>query len=172
MGILARITNRNKSGNGNTNNQSRLATGGHAIDKDQVLSPTHQTVINPMNPGTWQTVRTAPINDTPRYFTKQEADTLKQLATKKVEGARQSQRAYKSLKKIENADSQVHKHHRNYIRGAADSELNKKRADAATGRHLHTLRPEYARLGIGLDRAENRAEQRINELKAKVKESY
>lgn len=119
MGVLARITNRNKSGNGNTNtninNQSALAIGGHAIDKNQVLSPTHQTVINPMNPGTWQTVRTSPINDTPRYFTKQEADTLKQLATEKTQGARQSQRAYKSLKKIENADSQVHKHHRNYI---------------------------------------------------------
>ncbi|WP_414579639.1 hypothetical protein [Anabaena sp. CCY 9402-a] len=169
MGILARITNVGKSHN---SNQSSLATGGHAIDKNQVLSPTDQSVINPMNAGSWQTVRTAPVNETPRYFTKTEADSLKQLATEKTQGARQSQRAYRSLKKIETADSQVHKHHRNYIRGVADAELTKKRADAGTAKHLHALRPEYAKLGIGLDRAENNAQQRINELKAKIQEKY
>jgi hypothetical protein len=171
MGILARITNRTNKSSGNSN-QSALATGGHAIDKNQVMAPTDPTVINPLNTGAWKTIRTAPINDTPRYFTKQEADALKQVATEKTQGARQAQRAYKSLIKIEAADANVHKHHRKYIRGVADSELTKKRADAATGRHLHALRPEYARLGFGHDRAENRAEQRINELKAKVKEQY
>lgn len=166
MGILARITSGGKSAN---NNQSSLATGGHAINKDVVLSPTDATVINPMNAGTWQTVRTAPVNQEPRYFTKTEADVLKQLAKEKTEGARQSQRAYRSLKKIEAADAEVHKHHRNYIRGVADGELTKKRADVATAKHLHRQRPEYARLGIGLDNAENKAQQRIEELKAKVK---
>ncbi len=38
--------------------------------------------------------------------------------------------------------------------------------------HLHALRPEYAKLGFGLDRAENKAQQRIDELKAKVKDKY
>ncbi|MBD2438271.1 hypothetical protein [Nostoc sp. FACHB-110] len=166
MGVLARIT---KVGKSNNTNQSSLSTGGHAIDKNRVLSPTDPTVINPLNAGSWETVRTAPVNHTPRYFNKAEADALKQVATEKTQGARQTKRAYKSLKKIEAADAAVHKQHRNYIRGVADSELTKKRADAATARHLHALRPEYARLGNGLDRAENNAQKRIDELIAKVK---
>jgi hypothetical protein len=167
MGILARITSAGKS-----SNESQLSTGGHAIDKSRVLSPTDPTVITPMNSGNWESVRTTPVNNSPRYFTKDEADALKALSTEKAKGARQAQRAYRSLKKIEAADAQVHVHHRNYIRGVADSELTKKRADATTARHLHALRPEYARLGFGLERAENKAQQRIDELKAKVKEQY
>ncbi|MBH8553325.1 hypothetical protein I8751_13260 [Nostocaceae cyanobacterium CENA357] len=172
MGILARITSAGKKSSSANSNQSSLSTGGHGIDKNVVLSPTDPSVINPMNAGTWETVRTAPVNHTPRYFNKTEADALKQVATQKTEGARQSKRAYKSLKKIEIADAQVHAAHRGYVRQVADSELTKKRSDAATGRHLHALRPEYARLGMGLDRADNNAQKRISELKAKVKEQY
>lgn len=170
MGILARITSAKKSSN--KSNESSLSTGGHGIDKNQVLAPTDPTVINPVNAGNWETLRTAPINDTPRYFNKAEADVLKRVATQKREEARQAKRAYKSLKRLEQSDAQVHTAHRSYIKEVADSELTKKRADATTARHLHTLRPEYARLGFGLDRAENKAQQRIDELKAKIKEKY
>ncbi|MHC5849128.1 hypothetical protein [Nostoc sp.] len=170
MGILARITSAAKS-NSNSN-ESSLSTGGHGIDKNRVLSPTDPTVINPVNAGNWETVRSAPINDTPRYYTKVEADALKQFSKQKKEEARQAKRAYKSLKSLEEADAQVHTAHRGYIKGVADSELTKKRSDASTARHLHTLRPEYARLGFGLDNAENKAQQRIEELKAKIKEKY
>ncbi|MEH2164548.1 MAG: hypothetical protein V7K38_26730 [Nostoc sp.] len=170
MGILARITSAGKSNS--NNNESSLSTGGHGIDKNQVLAPTDATVINPMNAGRWQTVRTAPINETPRYFNKAEADALKKIAAQKREEARQARRAYKSLKKLEESDAQVHTAHRSYIKGVADNELTKKRSDASTARHLHGLRPEYAKLGFGLDRAENKAQQRIDELKAKVKDKY
>lgn len=167
MGILARITNAAKS-NSNSNEAS-LSTGGHGIDKNRVLSPTDPSVVNPMNAGTWETVRTAPVNHTPRYFNKAEANALKQIASQKREEARQARRAYKSLKKLEESDAQVHTAHRSYIKGVADNELSKKRADASTARHLHTLRPEYAKLGLGLDRAEDKADKRIEELKAKIK---
>ncbi|BBD67969.1 hypothetical protein NIES4072_47190 [Nostoc commune NIES-4072] len=171
MGILTRITSAAKSSS-NKSNESTLSTGGHGIDKNRVLAPTDPTVINPMNAGTWETVRTAPINDKPRYFNKAEADALKVVARQKREEARQAKRAYKSLKSLEEADAQVHTAHRGYIKKVADHELTKKRADATTARHLHTLRPEYAQLGFGLDRAENKAQQRIEELKAKIKEKY
>lgn len=171
MGFLARITNGGKS-SGKNNNSSSLANGDHAIDKNRVLSPTDPTVINPMNPGSWETVRTAPINDTPRYFDKTEADGLKKLATQKAQEAKQAKRAYKSLKKLENSDAEVHVAHRGYIRGVAEGELTKKRSDVKTARALHAQRPEYARLGIGLDRADNSAQRRIEELKAKVKDKY
>ena len=170
MGILARITRTAKSSK--KSNESSLSTGGHGIDKNRVLAPTDPTVINPMNAGAWASVRTAPINDTPRYYNKSEADALKACATQKREEARQAKRAYKSLKRLEDSDAQVHTAHRSYIKGVADSELTKKRSDASTARHLHRLRSEYARLGFGLDRAEDKAQQRIDELKAKIKEKY
>ena len=171
MGILARITSAAKS-KSSSSNETSLSSGGHGIDKNRVLSPTDPDVVNPMNAGTWETVRTAPVNHTPRYFNKAEADALKAVATQKREEARQAKRAYKSLKRLEEADAQVHTAHRGYIKKVADHELTKKRSDATTARHLHTLRPEYAKLGFGLDRAENRAQQRIEELKAKIKEKY
>jgi hypothetical protein len=171
MGILARITGGGKSSN-NSKDSSSLSSGGHAIDKNQVLAPTDPTVINPMNAGSWETVRTAPVNNTPRYFNKAEADQLKQLATQKADEARQAKRAYKSLKRLELSDAEVHTAHRGYISGVAKSELTKKRSDAKTARALHAQRPEYARLGIGLDRADNSAQRRIEELKAKVKDKY
>lgn len=170
MGILARITSAAKSSN--KSNETSLSTGGHGIDKNRVLSPTDPNVVNPVNAGTWETVRTAPVNHTPRYFNKAEADALKQVATQKREEARQAKRAYKSLRKLEESDAQVHTAHRSYIKGVADNELTKKRSDVSTARHLHALRPEYAKLGFGLDRAENKAQQRVDELKAKIKDKY
>ncbi|MEH2050913.1 MAG: hypothetical protein V7K70_14475 [Nostoc sp.] len=137
-----------------------------------MLAPTDPNVINPVNAGTWETVRTAPVNHTPRYFNKAEADALKAVAKQKRGEARQAKRAYKALQNLEQSDAQVHSEHRKYIKEVADSELTKKRADASTARHLHTLRPAYAKLGFGLDRAENKAQQRIEELKAKIKEKY
>lgn len=171
MGILARITNGGNSSNKN-NNSSQSANGDHAIDKNRVLSPTDPTVINPMNAGTWETVRSAPVNDTPRYFNKAEADGLKKLATVKAQEAKQAKRAYKSLKKLETSDAEVHTAHRGYVRCVATGELTKKRADVKTARALHAQRPEYARLGIGLEKSDNSAQRRIEELKAKVKDKY
>ena len=137
-----------------------------------MVQATDPTVINPCNPGNWESIRTAPIVPAPRYFTKPEADALKRLATEKAEGARQSKRAYKSLGKIEQADATVHKSHRKYQGEVSEAELTKLRANARLGRKLHGQRPEYVRMGMGIDRAENNAQTRINELKARAKERY
>lgn len=181
MGILAKITTSIKtfgggfgsggnSGNGNDN--SSLVTGEHGIDKNLVLQPTDPTVISPTNPGNFNSIRTAPVVESPRYFTKKEADGLKKLATQTSEGARQSKRAYKSLAKIENNDAQVHRSHRRYQGNVADSELVKLRSNKKLARHLHALRPEYVGLSVGLEKAEKSADNRVNELKSKVKESF
>lgn len=165
MGFLQRITN---SGNSNqSTNNSGLANGAHAINKDVVLRPTDPTVINPINTGEWQSIRTAPINQTPRYFSEEETKALKAQATQATQGARNSKKAYKSLVKIEEADATVHQSHRRYIKGVASAELKKKRADASTARKLHAQRPQYAQLGQSIDRAENKADQQIQELKNK-----
>jgi hypothetical protein len=93
---------------------------------------------------------------------------MKTLAKEKTEGARHAKRAYEAAGKIEEADAKVHKHHRKYEGVVADNELVKKRADARLGKHLHGLRPAYARLGMGLEQAASNAETRISDKTARA----
>jgi hypothetical protein len=142
--------------------------GSHAIDKSKVLASTDTSVITPLNPGNFSSIRSVPVVPDPRYFDREQADKLKELAKKKTDGARQSKRAYKALTKIEAADKTVHKEHRKYEGAVAENELGKKRSDAGLAKKLHGLRPGYARLGLGIDKADSDARTRIDEIKAKL----
>jgi hypothetical protein len=142
--------------------------GGHAIDKSKVLASTDDRVITPLNPGNFGSVRTVPVVPAPRYFTKEEADAMKGLAKEKTDGARQSKRAYKALTKIEAADKTVHQQHRKYEGAVSVNELGKKRADVGLAKKLHSMRPGYARLGLGIDKADSDARARIDEIKTKL----
>jgi hypothetical protein len=142
--------------------------GSHAIDKSKVLAQTDAFVITPKTPGSFSSIRSVPVVPDPRYFTKEEADAMKGLAKEKTDSARQSKRAYKSLAKIEAADKTVHKEHRKYEDAVAENELGKKRSDAGLAKKLHSMRPGYARLGLGIDKADSDARTRIDAIKAKL----
>ncbi len=142
--------------------------GNHAIDKSKVLASTDTSVITPLNPGNFSSVRSVPVVPDPRYFTKEEADAMRGLAKEKTDGARQSKRAYKSLAKIEAADKTVHQQHRKYEGAVAENELGKKRSDAGLAKKLHGLRPGYTRLGLGIDKADSDARTRIDAIKTKL----
>jgi hypothetical protein len=142
--------------------------GSHAIDKSKVLASTDTSVITPLNPGNFSSIRSVPVVPDPRYFDREQADKLKELAKEKTEGARQSKRAYKALTKIETADKTVHKEHRKYEGAVAENELGKKRADVGLAKKLHSMRPGYARLGLGIDKADSDARTRIDAIKAKL----
>ncbi|MEG4037562.1 hypothetical protein QUA03_27535, partial [Microcoleus sp. S36b_A4] len=129
---------------------------------------TDAAAISPINPGNFGSIRSVPVVPAPRYFTKDEADGLKDLAKEKTDGARQSKRAYKALGKVEAADAVVHKEHRKYEGVVAENELKKVRGNAGLAKKLHALRPGYARLGLGIDKAENDARTRIDAIKAKL----
>jgi hypothetical protein len=142
--------------------------GNHAIDKSKVLTQTDALVITPNTPGNFSSIRSVPVVPDPRYFTKEEADAMKGLAKQKTDGARQSKRAYKSLAKIEAADKTVHQQHRKYEGAVSVNELGKKRSDAGLAKKLHSMRPGYARLGLGIDKADSDARTRIDGIKAKL----
>ncbi len=135
---------------------------------EKLTAPTDAGVITPLNPGNFTSIRTTPVVDAPRYFDKEEADAMKKLAKEKTEGARHAKKAYKSLGQIEEADAKVHKAHRKYEGAVATNELTKKKADVGLAKKLHGLRPGYARLGVGLENAENKAAARIETIKAKL----
>jgi hypothetical protein len=142
--------------------------GSHAIDKSKVLASTDTSVLTPLNPGNFSSIRSVPVVPDPRYFDREQADKLKELAKEKTDGARQSKRAYKSLAKIEATDKTVHQQHRKYEGAVAENELGKKRADAGLAKKLHGLRPGYARLGLGIDKADSDARTRIDAIKSKL----
>jgi hypothetical protein len=142
--------------------------GSHAIDKSKVLASTDTSVTTPLNPGNFSSIRSVPVVPDPRYFDREQADKLKELAKEKTDGARQSKRAYKSLAKIEAADKTVHQQHRKYEGAVAENELGKKRSDAGLAKKLHGMRPGYARLGLGIDKADSDARTRIDAIKAKL----
>ena len=142
--------------------------GSHAIDKSKVLAQTDAGVISPNTPGNFSSIRSVPVVSDPRYFDREQADKLKELAKEKADGARQSKRAYKALTKIEAADKTVHQQHRKYESAVAKNELGKKRADVGLAKKLHSMRPGYARLGLGIDKADSDARTRIDEIKAKL----
>ncbi len=146
--------------------------GGHAIDKNKVLAPTGEGVVNPSTPGNWSSIRTVPVLHEPGYFTKDEADMLGELAKEKTQGARQSVRAMKSLGRIEQADTQVHKAHKKYLGVAADGELEKVRSNARLARKLHGQRPAYTQMSESLQRAEEVASQRVAQLQQRIRDSY
>lgn len=149
-----------------------VAGGGHAIDREKVLAPTSPDAISPLNPGNFSSIRSVPVVPSPRYFSPEEAAALSQMEKEKRVGAKAAKKAYKKLAKIEGHDAEVHKSHRKYEGQVADAELLKKQADARLARHLHAIRPDYARLGTGLERAEASADRRISELKGKVQEAW
>jgi hypothetical protein len=155
-------------GNSDAGKVTTSNDGSHAIDKSKVLAQTDAGVITPNTPGNFSSIRSVPVVPDPRYFTKEEADAMKGLAKDKTDGARQSKRAYKALTKIEVADKTVHKEHRKYEGAVAENELGKKRADTGLAKKLHGLRPGYARLGLGIDKADSDARTRIDEIKAKL----
>lgn len=172
MGILTRLFGKDVTAATTTNGGGQSsAEGGHSITKDRVLAATDSQAISPMNPGNFSSLRSVPVVPDPRYFTQEEMAAIRQLAAEKEVGARQSKKAYRSLARIENSDVVVHRAHRKYQGKVADAELSKKRADAKLARHLHAIRPDYARLGASLEKAEASAEKRIGELRAKVREA-
>jgi hypothetical protein len=156
---------------GSNSNAGKLNSsndGNHAIDKSKVLAKTDSGVITPNSPGNFSSIRSVPVVPDPRYFDREQAEQLKELAKEKTDGARQSKRVYKFLTKIEEADKTVHKEHRKYEGAVAENELGKKRADVGLAKKLHGLRPGYARLGLGIDKADSDARTRIDEIKIKL----
>jgi len=52
--------------------------GNHAIDKSKVLAQTG--VITPNTPGNFSSIRSLPVMPDPRYFDREQAEKLKELA--------------------------------------------------------------------------------------------
>lgn len=142
--------------------------GGHVLNKNTILRHTTPDAISPLQPGDWSSLRSAPVVPRPMYFTREASNKLAEMRSQLRENLAATKSAYKSLSKIEEMDAEVVKHHRRYQGKVADGELTKLKANARLARHLHAIRPDYARMGAGLERAEKSADRQVEALKSSI----
>ncbi|MEG5176280.1 hypothetical protein [Microcoleus sp. B3-D7] len=142
--------------------------GGHSIDKSKVLASTDAQALSPMNPGSFASIRSVPVIESPRYADKEEAKAMEKMATECESGAKYAKRLYVALGRIDTADTKVHKEHAKYKGGIARNELRKIKANTTYAKSLHGLREGYAKQGMRLDNADNRARAAIDTIKAQL----
>jgi hypothetical protein len=146
------------------------AHGSHSIDPATVMHS--HGGISPINPGNFGTIRTLPLVPSPRYFSKEESDQLRQMAKQKRKDAIATRQVYKALASVEESDALVHVSHRAYEGVSAASELQKKRADAQLARQLHSQRSSYSRLHYGLELAGQQAQLRIQAAQEQMDQQF
>lgn len=148
MGFLSRLVN----------------AGSHNINTDKTIDPTPGNPITPENPGELGTVRSVPVLRQPRYFGEHEASALAELAKQRQQDLAHSKQAYEALRKLEDADTEIHEHQRGYETVVAKREYQRKEADVQYSRFLHGLRPKYADLRSGFEISAKAADQRVSEI--------
>jgi len=168
MGIFNRIL---ETWNQKTRDRN-AGYGSHQIDKSLVLQPTDSTVFSPTNPGNFASIRSVPVLDSPRYFSKEEKVVLKQVAKQRKESAKHTQESYQALKQIDDADTTVHLAHYAYKGQLAGNEVKKLGANSNYAQKLHGLRPQYAQMSLNIDQANQQAVNKITQYRQQVQSTW
>ena len=134
------------------------------LDATSVHTTSAANAITPDNPGSWESFRYVPVCDEARSFTEEEAQALTDLADESDTMTVASRRAYRALKKLTKNSTKVNEAHEDYRRVEGAEEHKKQRVKNQSAKYLHGLRPKYARLGKGLENADQRAEATISKL--------
>ena len=160
MGLMSKIFGGKLAASGDASGN----ISGHSISKNNALAATDNAVPSPKN-ADFSSVRSVPVVARPRYFTIQEAAALEAVAAEKETMAKAAKRAYRSLKRVDHADTEVHTSHRRYQGVLAQNEVEKLQANARLAEKLHGLRPEYERMGQRIEAADNAAASAIAAIK-------
>jgi hypothetical protein len=163
MGLMSKLF----GGKVNTEAPGQLANGNKgelAIGVDKALAQTDSSAITPHNVS-FESIRSVPVVEKPRYFNKQEADSLAILAKQKRVMASCAKTAYKALKSIDNSDTEVHSTHRRYQSKLARNEVNKLQANAQLAKDMHGLRPAYSEMHSSVETANVAAVNAINAIR-------
>lgn len=157
MGLLSFLT----GGRAKGGSFERRSTSGAGGNYAPALAPTSPAAITPNNPGSFASIRSAPIVPAPRYFNQQEATAIRQLAQQKRQQVGSTKSAYKGLKQIAKADAVVHSEHREYETVEGRAEAKKIRANARHAKAMIGLTPSYSGFSESLALAADRASLQI-----------
>lgn len=145
--------------------------GSHkGISKDSVFKRSASNAITPDSPPEtiFDTYRTAPVIDRVREFTPEEADALSQLAKEKKRNATATKKAADHHGSILKSEAKINRHGQRMIRNEAEFETRTQGYKGTTAKTLQGMRPRYAAMGKGLEKAEQLADQAINNLMAQL----
>lgn len=134
------------------------------LDANSVHSKSANNAITPDSPGNWTAYRAVPVVEQARAFTEEEADALTELEKDTRRKRKASKKAYEKLQKIGNHQTAINRHHESYRRNEARNERRIQGYKNTSAKYLHSLRPEYAKLGQGLEQSAQQADQAINAL--------
>jgi hypothetical protein len=145
--------------------------GSHkGISKDNVFKRSAPNAITPDNPPEtiFDTYRSMPVIDRVREFTPEEADGLGQLAKTKKQNATATKKAADHHESILKSDTKINRHGQRMVRNEGEFETRTQGFKGTTAKTLHGMRPRYAAMGKGLEKAEQMADQAINNLMAQL----
>jgi len=162
MGLMSKIFG-GKLATGNGEAGGNLS--GHNIDKGSALAPTGKGVPSPHN-ADFSSIRSAPVVEKPTYFDARTAAALEALAMQREAMAKSSKKAYRALKRVDHADTDVHCTHRKYQGVLAENEVAKLQSNARLAEKLHGMRPEYERMGQRVETANHAAAAAIAAIRA------
>lgn len=133
------------------------------LDKGSVFV-TSPNGITPDNPGSWEHFRFAPVLDHARVIEPAEADALTDLADESDKQVVSTRKGYRALKRLDDNGRKVNESFEKLRRHQAGNEHKIQSAKHDSAKYLHGLRPRYARLGQGLEKSAQLADQKINAL--------
>jgi len=133
------------------------------LDKSSVFL-TSPNGITPDNPGSWEHFRFAPVLDHARVIEPAEADALTDLADESDKQVVSTRKGYRALKRLDDNGRKVNESFEKLRRHQAGNEHKIQSAKHDSAKYLHGLRPRYARLGQGLEKSAQLADQKINAL--------
>ncbi len=134
------------------------------LDANSVHKKSAPNAITPDSPGSWKSYREVPVLEEARAFTEEEADAIAEKKKDTRIKRKASKRAYKDLQEISNDETTINRYHETYRRNEGRNEKRKQGYKNTSAKYLHSLRPEYARFGQSLQKAEQQANQVINDL--------
>ncbi len=164
MGLMQKLLGGSKSEINQSAPGPLANTDTHSISKQNVLGNTSLEAISPTHCD-FTSIQSVPVLAKPRYFNKKEAAALQELSRTKQEQLAQARTAYKALRGIDAADTELHTTHRQYQGKLAGNEVQKLTANAKLAEKLHGLRPQYQQLSSQVDIAESNAANRINAIR-------
>ena len=138
--------------------------GQHKLKKEEIFRKSHAQAITPDSPGSWQSFRFAPPPTEARPISGEEAEALKGLAKQSGELVKSTRKGHKALRKLSENSVQINKEFEKTRRVEGRNEVRMQSFKATSARCLHGLRPEFAKLGQGLQEAEASADQAIAQL--------
>jgi hypothetical protein len=163
MGLLSRLTGNNQQ----KGISSSTHYGGHSLTTDSIMNSLTDSV-DPNSQINWQVSNPTVIRE-PRTASTEEANQAEVEAAAFKTAVSNGVRVFKAETQKQQDFAKLVGAQRRYLGATAQAHLQINQANAKLGKQLHGLRPLYAALGHGLDKAGATATHRINVLKAQLR---